>query len=444
MSSVRLRVDKNLGGTTLEQGAMVEVRRIDEAGRRVGAPSRAIASMGPISGPAVTLAPGRYEFSAMLPSGDVLTRVADVRDAAASVEIVFEPDRSAHEWMGWQHALGNVAGADAIAGARVEPPKSRARRGAPRAPAAPPYRAHWFRTSAQSGTGETDAFSASVDEHLRTMTDANASAPFRPRATTPAEPLHALVESPFYSFPLPQKGPFDYRSKDHPRSYLVVSDESGRETLGALPHPWVSSSGGGLVEVEALVGPDQPIGVPTSATAPWCVSIVARDPQVASVLSYSTSGDSRAATLLASSAIGLLLDKFVNPMAAAAGAYVLVDHWLEHRERGGPWIGWVDNLAQSFPWLPDGEILRAQIALARNDLATTRRSLVEADRRGIPLYTDGVRRLESALTRLSNQDRKDGRDDPRLAAALQRARRLAWAVDARYPFTTLRLWLDGV
>ena len=114
MAYARLRIDKYLEGQHLAGGAIVDVRRLDKDRAPSARVTRTTVPMGEGSGAEswVNLDPGTYEFTAILPSGDVLSRVAEVDARAEGVPVVFKMERSKHEWMSWQHALGNVVGAD--------------------------------------------------------------------------------------------------------------------------------------------------------------------------------------------------------------------------------------------------------------------------------------------------------------------------------------------
>ena len=265
-------------------------------------------------------------------------------------------------------------------------------------------------------------------------------------------PMHALqrqLEPPYKVFSVPLCIQFDYRAPAFVRSYALVGDRSNRQMFCVLPYPWRKASGDEAT-VEFLVGPDQPLDADqgiAQSDVPWSVSTIARDDQVASVLGYFAAGDDSAAAFLATTALDLLFRKMKNPLAASAGAYVLLDQWLR-QPSGDPqaveWLGWIDNLANWFPWLPDGEILRGWIELAERagkpSVDAARSSFLEAERRGIPVYTAGVRRLADGLARIANQDKVDGREDRVVVDALERTRRVAGSTDPRFPFTTIRLW----
>lgn len=442
MAYARLRIDKYLEGEHLAGGAIVDVRRLDK-GRAPGSRvTRATVSMGMEGSGAesrVDLDPGTYEFTVMLPSGDVLSKVAKVDARAEGVPVVFQMDHSAHEWMSWQHALGNVVGGDTLRAMRAQDAKIQWS-------LVDDVDAQLFAVG--KAHGAEDPLALTLAEHLAHAPDAG-RVPIRLPVA-----MHALPsqrDPPFSVYRIPPGKRFDYENPAFVRSYVLVGDRSNRQMLCVLPYPWRKANEQ-EASVELLVGPDQPLDADRAIAqsgSPWSVSTIARDDQVASVLSYFAAGDDSAAAFLATTALDLLFGKMVNPLAASAGAYVLVDQWLRERgtdPRAASWLQWVDNLARWFPWLPDGEILRGWIALAGRagtpSVETARGAFVEAERRGIPVYTAGVRRLADGLSRIANQDKADRREDRAVVDALERTRRVAGSTDPRFPFTTIRLWFD--
>jgi hypothetical protein len=441
MAYARLRIEKYLEGEHLAGGAIVDVRRLDKGRSPNARVTRTTAPMGWEGSGAesrVNLDPGTYEFTAILPSGDVLSRVTEVDARAEGVPVVFDMGHSAHEWMSWQHALGNVVGDHALQVMHAQGANVR-----------------WLLVDdvdAQLFAGITapdgpDALAMTLADHL-------AHAPGHERVPFNFQvPMHLLSsqdDPPYKVYRILPGSPFNYEASAFARRYALVSDGSNRQMLCVLPYPWRKASGDQAI-VELLVGPDQPLDADkdfAQPDVPWSVSTIARDDQVASVLSYFAAGDDSAAAFLATTALDLLFGKMVNPLAASAGAYVLVDQWLRQREtdpQAVKWLSWIDNLAKWFPWLPDGEILRGWIALTgragKPSVEAARRAFVEAERRGIPVYAAGVRRLADGLARIANQDRAEGREDRLVIDALERTRRVAWSTDPRFPFTTIRLWV---
>ncbi|WP_169409396.1 hypothetical protein [Dyadobacter beijingensis] len=96
----------------------------------------------------------------------------------------------------------------------------------------------------------------------------------------------------------------------------------------------------------------------------------------------------------------LLYEKMVNPVTAAIGGYFLLK--TDELER---LHDWANNLANWFPWLPDGAIIHATQLLSKKDkteadIQMIRTRLLGAASEGIPVYSEGLRLLEKGLTQL--------------------------------------------
>jgi hypothetical protein len=97
----------------------------------------------------------------------------------------------------------------------------------------------------------------------------------------------------------------------------------------------------------------------------------------------------------------LLQSKIENPWAAAIGGYYLLK--VKDLER---LHNWANNLANWFQGLPDGPIIHAWQMIGqgvKSPIAQKkiRSRLLEAQRRGIPLFTEGLRLLIDGLNQLS-------------------------------------------
>jgi hypothetical protein len=68
------------------------------------------------------------------------------------------------------------------------------------------------------------------------------------------------------------------------------------------------------------------------------------------------SGHMLEAADVADKAVELLRDKYEDPVGATLGALILLKTGRLQR-----WESWVDNLARSFPWLPDGKVFLARL-----------------------------------------------------------------------------------
>ncbi|MDH5304584.1 MAG: hypothetical protein OEW64_10885 [Gammaproteobacteria bacterium] len=102
----------------------------------------------------------------------------------------------------------------------------------------------------------------------------------------------------------------------------------------------------------------------------------------------------RSAVQMAEQATELLRQKYSDPTGAALGAIILNKVGrLERLE------SWVRNLAQDFPWLPDGKILVASINFARRSNMDEVRDLVIAASGQRPLFTESYSMLLDLLRR---------------------------------------------
>ncbi len=90
------------------------------------------------------------------------------------------------------------------------------------------------------------------------------------------------------------------------------------------------------------------------------------------MIGFLASGDVKTAARingeLEETAKSLLYKKLINPYAAAAGGYVLLANSASARRPA--WHGWVENLSDWFPWLPDGPIIRGALHLQREEMTT--------------------------------------------------------------------------
>ena len=424
---LNLRIQKDLEGETLPSGAIVQVRSFEESGRsrilhREPVPVSADAS----HHHAVTVDPGRYEVSAILPSGSVVSRVVEVTETDASVDAALDAGTSPHEWLSWQQWSGNVGG-----------PRSSWMRESGAAPAPAPADIMLARVPAD-GSAPREKVWGALAARLATL---ETSTSIDPASILPAEAaslaVHKIPDPEYVAVRLPRG--FGAGAE---RTYLFVTLH-GQAMLCAMPWPWMQSDGSGEALVEAVIS-EQPDSLEGSS---WSVRTTVRDHLFAGLLNYFAVGEQQTARELIEPARELLYDKMENPLAATAGAYILVGQWIDESARGlmrQDWMDWVKNLSDWFPWIPDGAILNAWLALrmrGRDPLLDEARSaLLEAERRGIPIYSAGVRRLIDGLMLVAGEIRRSGGQDPDVDAALTRARQLAWQIDPGQPFTCVRLW----
>lgn len=125
------------------------------------------------------------------------------------------------------------------------------------------------------------------------------------------------------------------------------------------------------------------------------VNVTTVNQEAETLLSYLDSGSiAQARVVEAKVAEKLLLTKMLDPIAATVGAYFLIKAGDLDKLHD-----WTDNLANWFEWLPDGAVIKAWHLLKESagNTSEARDWLLEAERRGVPIYTEGVRLLYDGL-----------------------------------------------
>ncbi len=134
--------------------------------------------------------------------------------------------------------------------------------------------------------------------------------------------------------------------------------------LGGSNVPWrmVSLPGGGTCR--ALLTPNDSAD---PRAQPLKVIVTGFRPDAETLLEFLCRDSLRAAKSVASFqplAVQLLKKKFDDPLAAVAGAYFLL------RTQGWSSVpmGWFENLANEFPWIPDAAVIRCVVILRSGPL----------------------------------------------------------------------------
>lgn len=387
----------------------------------------------------VNLPLGRYVIDALLPSGELVSEDVVV-ESDNDLQVYLYGKHSGHEWLSWQHLVGNVrAGPEFFESLRLL--KIR-RDDSPMVGRWSP----WFVVGQPSTEpSESDPFGktlrlASPGPQTGRIPLALAASKPRPNSRTGAE-----SDGPFGSFVL--KSPASLSG----RRYIVVEGERGAFVLAVLPIPWQETRTAQGAEIDILVGPkDSAVSeLERTYVEPDC-SIMVRDSRLSTLVAYLASGDIAAAAAVLARAQDMLFAKLQNPIAAAAGGYVLLANWSSTYNAGPQsqpeWHGWLGNLSRWFEWLPDGAIQNAWLSLqtrgGHGPHLEARDLALMAYRRGIPYYTAGVRMLLDTLILLSDQSRLEGARDHDVEDALAATRGLALMIEPSRPFTTLRMRLD--
>ena len=157
------------------------------------------------------------------------------------------------------------------------------------------------------------------------------------------------------------------------------------------------------------------------------VKVMTDSAEAEALLGYLRTGAVEGADVTAAS---LLKRKRRNPIAAAiSGYYLLRTAGLDRLSDWGP------NLSRWFPWLPDGAVIngwqhihagRERRGEPDQHFAAARRELILATRRGVPVYTEGLRLLVDGL-RLLREDAEA--EDAELDAAMTFIEPFAMAAD---------------
>jgi hypothetical protein len=128
----------------------------------------------------------------------------------------------------------------------------------------------------------------------------------------------------------------------------------------------------------------------------------------------------------------LLRQKVQSPMGAAIGGYYLLRAGALDRMHD-----WPNNFANWLPWLPDAALIHAwQLLQTGNSVDEAAERFLQSARRGVPLYTEGVRLLIDGLElTLHHRDIASVLRSP-LEDALAWIRRYASALDRDQSLTT--------
>jgi hypothetical protein len=423
----------------------------------------------------VDLEPGRYYVETVLPSGEMLAEDVSVADGQTP-ELIFRPEYSPHEWLSWQHVVGNVQSKQPLR----QP--ARSRRSATRTPAVKSrkLRGGGLRGGGKGGSkgmrptratrGDGGLAYESVLEEVTPLPEVDIGRPIyclsHPHpalidakkrgsevwellSNLPGSSPEALVKAlneAHDPFAIPAHGvdqahavfrvsssqasgdavSLSNHAGQLPRYFVVVMRRQSVE-LASLPIPWKVVTTGREADIEIAI--QQPV-----EEGGFCGSAIARDEQFGMLLGYLSSGSLPTVRQIAETATGMLYSKFENPFAAAAGAYALVGTALQATDRD--WHDWVRNLMNSFPHIPDGAIQWGQLNLRmrRNskDLEEAKSAFKLAYRRGLPFYSMGMRWLLEGLEGVSSGDAEAEK-------MLHNVRQLAWRTNYQQPFTIVRL-----
>jgi len=370
--------------------------------------------------------PGRYVVEAALPSGQLLSHEVVVA-AGQTVPVEFDATDSPNIDLSWQYIVGNVESAE-VYYAETEVPVPRSRSAQTTLPGlvadevagALAVPGVWCSGNAHQGIGFAELLEVAEGQAERVF-DSFTSASWVDKHDD-IEPVagdDGLVLFRFNSDTFPGLSAYDTSG----RRFLLVRSVVGRFVV-TVPVPWMDVRRGTEVTVEVLVnGRQSPFGNPIAVAVP--------DPTLGAGLGYLANGALARAATVFGDVEGMLFDKMMNPLGAAAGGYVLVG--TDTAQQRTYWDDWIDNLDLWFPSMSDGAILRAirrlRMAQSDGDLSAARGALMSAFHRGVPIFTLGLSWLIDGLSEFPDDECK---------TALQQVRRLSWRVDMREPFVIIR------
>lgn len=215
-------------------------------------------------------------------------------------------------------------------------------------------------------------------------------------------------------------------------AYAVIPAPGIGMELVVLPLPW-RRAGGERASFEIVA---------STTGSTFATASTIRDSTVATMLGYVASGRLPEAAVLTRQFESALDLHEAGPLVSVAGAYAA----RAARADEGAWETWrirIPQLDALFGWLPDSAILQAWNLLeTRGDpdrLEAARSAFIDATHRGVPLFADGVRLLQTGLAACG----APAGDDRDYRRAKSRADALAKLCASKQSFTTLRVEDDS-
>lgn len=438
---VTVRIAKYIDGYEVQFGVPVrfrpvvedvrtEVRRFDRS--RTIETAVAPVSLSEDHSASIYLPWGDYDVEAVLPSGETVSVELNLgpdspKSGVGAVEVVLEGEHSPNEWRSWAH----------FTGAQLASPRQERFEIQERQLYSYSADSHFEVTIgslAHSGTlGSFDPSSWSGwFEFLERRFERGPD--FAPNVALGENisGLEAETEGGHDRTPLRIK----FVQKHHPhisleapvtgerRTYAAISGSTGTR-LVAIPWPWGDTAHmAGHIPFELLAFEEN---------GKLRCDPVLRDTQWAGLVAYLNKGRVDLASEILNRASDALFLKFQNPLAAAVGGYVLLSS--EESDPEARWPSWLSNLAEYFPYLPDGQILRARWLLSQNRsdyLGEAHNLLFNSIERGIPYFTTGVVWLIEGLEQTSI-------GCPTCTEILRRVRGVARAMDLSQAFTSFSI-----
>jgi hypothetical protein len=454
--TITLRMDSD-PAAEVPSGAVVNLLRVSSA-TGPDAPSEALRidfSLTPeqgLHGREIRLMPGRWLIEATLGSGDVVSELVEIGEGDSVSVVLPLPDKSPHEWLGWQYSNGNVEGQAALdqllGQAKDIALKAdekyrivvRARLLSRRLTASAKSGAAKLALGLNSLRGQFDPDGRVSQVILSVQNELNrrAASDTAPvvRIEQCRQPDGSAVDrwSPFLSKadeaglviepfrPSPQEKVYLYRpSEEHEeasRRFVDVEWDGERYKL-SLPEPWLSISASQRTGSELLVR-KHPLDGSLRA------SLAVLDPDFSTISAMMmTSAMPKAAVLVNENADRIFADR---SLAAAAASYVILSsgqadlrmlRLMRQFEEGNP--------------APDARMIAAwrMLRFPEEGQGSVRPAIIDAFLAGPPYFSIGIGWLLDALTML-------GPEDSQATAYAEVVKQVAIRLDTSQVFTTVK------
>jgi hypothetical protein len=380
---------------------------------------------------------GEYVARVRLPTGETIDRAFSTKKGAPPVEIKLQAAPSKHEWLSWQQLSGNTTPVSSSVQLRATTRGAGATTGArPKAAYVHTDRADLRQAFTAFDVGITAQGPCGNGQLWEGLLRAGQSPPEAwQRFGNPAPACWSgelnAIDREDEEFRLVRTSRSDARwegrTQESWRHFFVLRSKDALE-IASVPLAWRTSSGVARHNVEILVK--------KRATADaFLTSVAIADEQASAMLSYMAQGRPDLARPFVEYARGLLFEKIDNPLGAAAGGYVL----LANASAAGDsnWQNWTGNLKSMAQWLPDGAILhgirKLRMGTTEQDFRIAGDNLLEAYRRGPPVFSLGIPLLQEGLMQMAHQWK-----EPAMQQALKTVNAFAAHLDTAQPFTTLR------
>jgi hypothetical protein len=405
-----------------------------------------------------SLGPGQYLVEAFLPDGEKLQQQVTLKDQDEEVRLQGSTASSQHEWYSWESFQGKPLPVSSSFRQKRET-EQEDKSGPP--PAVHAVNLAGFPLAGKNNyTGNLPLFSRwdymlslikSKQAPLQLINNAiylsqnqiGAGGTLLNTVVAKCDPLvtvrHFAFQKP--AFPVDPGIPVNYLESRNSRYWTVLSVESNAREIASLPLPWIQSDHNGEATVDLLVYQSRADEMAsTGSSASSLSSVTVRDRGLGGVLGYMISGDRDRASVIAAQAKDALYEKSENPLAAAAGGYVLLDQARNSDERQkADWNRWIYNLMDMYYWMPDGAVQHGWLKWQFGEQEEARRSFLTAFNRGIPFYSTGVRWLYDGLALLEEDTEADGRQDDDVKKALAIVRLVARHTRVDQVFTVVKV-----